>query len=45
MEIGVISWIIIELIAGVLGKWIMPGSDPGGFLIPIVIGMIGALVG
>ena len=45
MEIGVISWIIIGLIAGVLGKWIMPGRDPGGFLITIVIGMIGALVG
>ena len=45
MEIGVVSWIIIGLLAGVLGKLIMPGRDPGSFIITIVIGMIGALVG
>ena len=45
MEIGVISWIVVGLIAGLLGKLIMPGRDPGGFLITIVIGMIGVLVG
>jgi len=45
MEIGVISWIVVGLIAGLLGKLIIPGRDPGGFLITIVIGMIGALVG
>jgi uncharacterized membrane protein YeaQ/YmgE (transglycosylase-associated protein family) len=45
VEIGIISWIIVGLIAGVLGKLIMPGRDPGGFLLTIVIGMIGALVG
>ena len=45
MEIGIISWIVVGLIAGVLGKLIMPGRDPGGFIITIVIGMVGALVG
>ena len=45
MEIGIISWIVIGIIAGILGKLIMPGRDPGGFLITIVIGMVGALVG
>ena len=45
MEIGVVSWIIIGLLAGVLGKLIMPGRDPGSFIITIVIGMVGALVG
>ncbi len=45
MEIGIISWIVVGLIAGILGKLIMPGRDPGGFLLTIVIGMIGALVG
>jgi uncharacterized membrane protein YeaQ/YmgE (transglycosylase-associated protein family) len=45
MEIGIISWIIVGLIAGILGKPIMPGRDPGGFLLTIVIGMVGALVG
>jgi uncharacterized membrane protein YeaQ/YmgE (transglycosylase-associated protein family) len=45
LEIGIISWIVVGLIAGILGKLIMPGRDPGGFLLTIVIGMIGALVG
>jgi uncharacterized membrane protein YeaQ/YmgE (transglycosylase-associated protein family) len=45
MGIGIISWIVVGLIAGILGKLIMPGRDPGGFLLTIVIGMIGALVG
>ncbi len=45
MEIGIISWIVVGLIAGILGKLIMPGEDPGGFLLTIVIGMAGALVG
>jgi len=45
MEIGIISWIVVGLIAGILGKLIMPGRDPGGVLLTIVIGMIGALIG
>ncbi len=45
MEIGIISWIVVGLIAGILGKLIMPGRDPGGFLLTTVIGMIRALVG
>jgi uncharacterized membrane protein YeaQ/YmgE (transglycosylase-associated protein family) len=42
---GIISWILLGLIAGALAKWIMPGKDPGGFIITIVIGIVGALVG
>ena len=42
MEIGIISWIVVGLIAGILGKLIMPGRDPGGFLLTIVSGMVGA---
>jgi uncharacterized membrane protein YeaQ/YmgE (transglycosylase-associated protein family) len=45
MEIGIVSWIVVGFIAGLLGKLIMPGRDPGGFLLTIVIGMIGAIVG
>jgi uncharacterized membrane protein YeaQ/YmgE (transglycosylase-associated protein family) len=45
MSIGIISWILTGPIAGILGKLIMPGRDPGGFLLTIVMGMIGALVG
>ena len=40
-----IVWIILGLVAGVLAKWIMPGRDPGGFIVTIVLGVVGALVG
>jgi len=42
---GIILWIIFGLIAGVAAKWIMPGKDPGGLILTIVIGIAGALVG
>ena len=42
---GILSWIIVGLIAGVLAKWIMPGRDPGGIIVTIVIGIVGAVVG
>jgi uncharacterized membrane protein YeaQ/YmgE (transglycosylase-associated protein family) len=43
--VGIISWIVVGLIAGALGKLIMPGDDPGGIIVTILIGMAGALVG
>ncbi len=42
---GILAWIVIGLVAGVLGKLIMPGDDPGGFIVTTLIGMAGALVG
>jgi uncharacterized membrane protein YeaQ/YmgE (transglycosylase-associated protein family) len=42
---GILSWIIVGLIAGVLAKLIMPGRDPGGIIMTIVIGIVGALIG
>ncbi|MGI9048805.1 MAG: GlsB/YeaQ/YmgE family stress response membrane protein [Rubrobacteraceae bacterium] len=42
---GIISWIIVGLIAGLLAKLIMPGDDPGGFIVTTLIGMAGAVVG
>lgn len=46
MGIGaIIGWIIIGLIAGALGKLIMPGDDPGGIIVTILLGIAGALVG
>jgi uncharacterized membrane protein YeaQ/YmgE (transglycosylase-associated protein family) len=39
------SWILLGLIVGSFAKLIMPGKDPGGFLITIFIGMAGAFVG
>ena len=40
-----LGWIIMGLIAGALGKLIMPGDDPGGFIVTIIIGIAGAFVG
>ncbi|MFL6009552.1 MAG: GlsB/YeaQ/YmgE family stress response membrane protein [Rubrobacteraceae bacterium] len=46
MSIGaIIGWIIIGLIAGALGKLIMPGDDPGGIIVTILLGIGGAVVG
>ena len=42
---GILSWIIFGLIAGSLAKWIMPGRDPGGILVTIVLGVAGAIIG
>jgi uncharacterized membrane protein YeaQ/YmgE (transglycosylase-associated protein family) len=42
---GLLSWILIGLIAGALGKWIMPGQDPGGIIVTILLGIAGAVVG
>ena len=42
---GIISWILVGLIAGLLAKWLMPGSGPGGFILTVLIGMAGASLG
>lgn len=42
---GILSWIVLGLIVGMLAKWIMPGRDPGGLVVTIVIGIAGALIG
>lgn len=42
---GILSWIVMGLIVGVLAKFIMPGKDPGGIIITILLGIAGAFVG
>jgi uncharacterized membrane protein YeaQ/YmgE (transglycosylase-associated protein family) len=42
---GVLGWIIFGLIVGIVAKLLMPGRDPGGFIITILLGIAGALVG
>ncbi len=42
---GLLTWIILGAIAGVIAKWIMPGDDPGGFIVTILLGIAGALIG
>ena len=42
---GILSWIVFGLIAGALAKLIMPGKDPGGFIVTTLIGIAGAVIG
>ncbi|MCP0241370.1 GlsB/YeaQ/YmgE family stress response membrane protein [Salmonella enterica subsp. enterica serovar Give] len=42
---GIIAWIIFGLIAGVIAKLLMPGRDGGGFILPCILGIVGAVVG
>lgn len=42
---GIIAFIILGLLAGMIAKALMPGSDPGGFIVTAIIGVIGALLG
>lgn len=42
---GILGWILFGLIAGVIAKLIMPGKDPGGFIVTILLGIAGALLG
>ena len=42
---GILSWILFGLVVGVIAKLLMPGRDPGGFIITILLGIAGALLG
>lgn len=42
---GILSWIILGLIVGALAKLIIPGRDPGGIIVTILIGILGAFIG
>jgi uncharacterized membrane protein YeaQ/YmgE (transglycosylase-associated protein family) len=42
---GILSWIVMGLIVGLLGKLVMPGKDPGGIIITILLGIGGAFLG
>ena len=42
---GIVTWILLGLVAGVLAKMLHPGRDPGGIIVTIVLGIAGALVG
>jgi uncharacterized membrane protein YeaQ/YmgE (transglycosylase-associated protein family) len=42
---GIIAFIILGLIAGAIAKALLPGDDPGGFIITMIIGVAGALIG
>jgi uncharacterized membrane protein YeaQ/YmgE (transglycosylase-associated protein family) len=42
---GFFAWIALGLIVGVLAKFLMPGDDPGGLIVTVLIGIAGALLG
>jgi len=42
---GIIAFIILGLLAGLIAKAIMPGNDPGGYIVTTIIGIVGALLG
>ncbi len=42
---AILSWIVFGLVIGIIAKLLMPGRDPGGFIITILLGIAGALVG
>ena len=42
---GILSWIVFGLIAGVIAKLLMPGRDPGGCIVTMLLGVAGAFVG
>jgi len=42
---GFIGWIVLGLLAGLIAKAIMPGDDPGGVIVTMLIGIVGAIVG
>jgi uncharacterized membrane protein YeaQ/YmgE (transglycosylase-associated protein family) len=42
---GLIGWIVFGLIVGIIAKLLMPGRDPGGFIITALLGIAGAVVG
>jgi len=42
---SVLGWILFGLVVGVVARFLMPGRDPGGFVVTIVLGIVGALMG
>ena len=42
---GILGWIVLGLLAGAIAKAILPGNDPGGIIVTMIIGIVGALLG
>ncbi|MFF3609315.1 GlsB/YeaQ/YmgE family stress response membrane protein [Streptomyces sp. NPDC002463] len=42
---GILAWILLGLLAGIIAKMLMPGKDPGGIIVTTLIGIAGALLG
>jgi uncharacterized membrane protein YeaQ/YmgE (transglycosylase-associated protein family) len=42
---GILGWIVFGLVVGIVARLLMPGRDPGGFVITIILGVVGVLLG
>ena len=42
---GILGWILFGLVVGIIAKLLMPGRDPGGFIVTTILGIVGAVVG
>jgi len=42
---GILSWILFGLVVGIIAKLLMPGRDPGGFIVTMLLGIAGAMLG
>jgi uncharacterized membrane protein YeaQ/YmgE (transglycosylase-associated protein family) len=42
---GILGWIVLGILAGAIAKAILPGDDPGGIIVTMIIGIVGALLG
>jgi len=42
--VGIIGWIILGLLAGAIAKLILPGDQPGGFIVTTIVGIVGAVI-
>jgi uncharacterized membrane protein YeaQ/YmgE (transglycosylase-associated protein family) len=42
---GILGWILFGLVVGIIAKLLMPGRDPGGIIVTIALGIVGALLG
>ena len=42
---GVLGWIVFGLVVGIIAKLLMPGRDPGGIVVTMLLGIVGAVLG
>ena len=43
--LGILGWVVFGLIVGIIAKVLMPGRDPGGIIVTMLLGIVGALFG
>jgi len=43
--VGILGWILFGLVVGIIAKLVMPGRDPGGIIVTMLLGIVGAVLG